>query len=536
MDLLQVKQSRILPGNNPRKFFDPAEMQELTDSVRENGVLQPIIIRRNGESYTLVAGERRLRALRAAFPDEDREVPAVILGEDADDEAVSIIENTQRADMSPAEEAVAVAGLVKKLKGDKDEVARVMGWSRSKVMKRVALTMCSRDVLDSLTERKISLGHAELLAGVPKEKQNDVLPKIIDHGISVSDLKARLQAYCLSLASAPFDKSDCATCKHNSSNQRSLFSEVLDEGQCENPPCFEGKVKSYLDLIKAEMEETYARVEIVGPGDDIYVDLSEKTVGEDQFNTGCKACQNFGCAIHSEPGLVGNRESPVCFDLDCNIKMQANFRKNQQEALSSSSESEPAQSKVKAPSSTPSSCGTCAPSQQASSSKLVEYRRKVVESCILKDAKAKGNFGSIQFSLSASGVRPDSALLDKVLEKLGFGKTFEGFLGAYAKDKDLAVMALASSLVRASTNQQLKSLVDHFQVNLRDYWEYDEAFLDCLTKSQIEALLDEIGYSDGKSADDLKKIVTGKKSEIIKRLLDDPDFKGCHVTPACMSL
>ncbi len=140
---------RIRTGRNPRVYFDPTEMAEITESIRANGVYQPILIRPIEDDefdFDLVAGERRYRGAMDAHG-EDWEIPALVK-EMTDEEAdrAALIENAQRADMSPSEEAAAASKIVGHCKGDREEAARLLGWSRSTLDKRLALMNCSPDV------------------------------------------------------------------------------------------------------------------------------------------------------------------------------------------------------------------------------------------------------------------------------------------------------------------------------------------------------------------------------------------------------
>ena len=122
---------RIVQGKNPREYFDPDEMAELEEGIRAVGVLEPIVVRPvpGTDLYEIIAGERRWRAAKNVFGD-DYDMPVVI--KDASDEtaeAMSVIENYHRAAMSPAEEAHAAQRQLLRQRGDKEEAARLMGWS-----------------------------------------------------------------------------------------------------------------------------------------------------------------------------------------------------------------------------------------------------------------------------------------------------------------------------------------------------------------------------------------------------------------------
>ena len=135
-----IKVGNILPGRNPRGYFDPAEMTALEDSVKSKGVLQAILVRpRDAGRYEIVAGERRWRAAKKVFGDE-YEIPALVRDlDDGEADEAALIENIQRADMSPTEEAEAAAKILGRCQGDRDEASHRLGWSRTTLDKRLAL-------------------------------------------------------------------------------------------------------------------------------------------------------------------------------------------------------------------------------------------------------------------------------------------------------------------------------------------------------------------------------------------------------------
>src|ERR1700687_2539782 len=232
--------SRIRPGKNPREFFDESEMNELAASIRSYGVLQPILVRPSGDAgaYVIIAGERRYRAAKAVFGD-DYEIPIVVKDfSDGDAEAAAIIENVHRAQMSIAEEAKAAKRLLYRNRNDREETARQLGWSAQKLDSRLALPACSNTVLRALTERKILVGHAELLAGVPPATQDNVLKGILDHKIPVAVLKAQLGKFARKLADALFDTSQCSACPPNSAMQAGVVGESLGHGFCSHSDHF----------------------------------------------------------------------------------------------------------------------------------------------------------------------------------------------------------------------------------------------------------------------------------------------------------
>ena len=139
--------ARLRPGKNPREYFDSGEMFELEESVRQCGVMQPLLVRpiEDSEDFEIVAGERRWRAAQAAGL---AEVPVLVRQmSDAQAEAAAIIENVQRANLSVAEEAKGAKRLLYRNKSDKGETARQLAWSLDKLERRLALTACTAPVL-----------------------------------------------------------------------------------------------------------------------------------------------------------------------------------------------------------------------------------------------------------------------------------------------------------------------------------------------------------------------------------------------------
>lgn len=171
--------------NQPRRDFDPEELQALADSIALHGVLQPLTVRETGNGYyQIIAGERRWRAARIA---ELREIPAVII--EADDKKVmelALIENLQRQDLNPVEEALGYQTLMEEYGLTQEETASRVGKSRSAVANMLRLLGLSADVLDMVREGKLSAGHARAVAALKSEKlQKEAAQKISALGLSV---------------------------------------------------------------------------------------------------------------------------------------------------------------------------------------------------------------------------------------------------------------------------------------------------------------------------------------------------------------
>lgn len=236
--------SAIKPGANPRRYFDQAKHRELVDSLRLRGMLQPILVRADPatpDSYLIVAGGRRHRAAMEVFG-ADGIVPVRVLDmTDAEALEAAIDENDIRDDASETEQADGAVRVLATCQGDRAEAARRLGWSTAKLDRRLALANLDEMVKVALDERRIKVGHAELLAVVPPDKQAKALDTILTAGLDVSKTREILTRMTQSLAAATFDKTECLTCPFNSASQRALFETHVDDGHCTNPGCYQLK-------------------------------------------------------------------------------------------------------------------------------------------------------------------------------------------------------------------------------------------------------------------------------------------------------
>lgn len=171
---------------NPRRTFTETELQELTDSIKERGIIQPIIVRETGDnSFEIIAGERRWRAAQRAGL---HEVPiAIVEATDAQSLEFAIIENVQRADLNPIEEAAGYLALMEQLHHTQEEVAQIVGKSRPYIANLVRLTKLSEPVKALIREGKLSAGHARLLVGQPNALE--IAEEVIEKGWSVRQLE-----------------------------------------------------------------------------------------------------------------------------------------------------------------------------------------------------------------------------------------------------------------------------------------------------------------------------------------------------------
>src|SRR5262245_15752458 len=172
---------------NPRKLFSEAELAELADSIRERGIIQPIIVRARGaDNYEIIAGERRWRAAQRAGL---HELPIVVLDvSDAEALELAIIENVQRSDLNPLEEASGYQSLAKEYSHSQEDIAKIVGKSRSHIANTLRLLHLPEKVKAYINSGKLTAGHARMLVG--QSNAEELAEQIVNQGLNVREVEA----------------------------------------------------------------------------------------------------------------------------------------------------------------------------------------------------------------------------------------------------------------------------------------------------------------------------------------------------------
>lgn len=523
---------------NPRTYRNPGEFAELRASVKLYGVIQPILVRPippDGDyEYEEVAGEGRYLA---AWEEHGPDYSMPIFIKDIDDDTADTlagVENVHRADMPPADEAVWAANLVGRVKGDRDEAARILGWSRSKLDKRLALMNCSSLVREALTHEKIQLGHAELLATLAKDKQDKLLQVIISERKSVSELKKTTEAAACSLESAVFDKSDCAACPHNSSLQTEMFGEAIATGNCTNRACYTEKTDRKLEGIAYELKEEFPIVRIVRAGDNhtrIQLKVDGPTgVGEEQAKA-CHACQNFGAAVSGLPDSMGKVFSGQCFDTACNQQKVAARIKADRDAAKAPAGKQGAGKPAAATKGDKSSAAAEQPVTVISESeKVKQYRtelwRKALRKEVAQNAE-QANAHLLAIAMHGLSRNIGGDVMGKFFEKLTEQKpssTLQGCLTAvHGMDvgrRQQLTIGMTVAAIDGMEVSNLRELCRYHKLDLRHHWNLQKSqdFLEMLTKSEMKVLADELGIRKV-LGDGFAKLFGKSKAEVVAGLL-----------------
>lgn len=176
----------------PRRFFQPDRLAELTQSIRANGIIQPLVVRKVGERYQLVAGERRWRAAKLA---QLERIPVVV--QDIPDDRlleITLIENIQREDLNPIETAVAFDRMARELSLSAEEIGQRTGKDRTTIVNSTRLLQLPADIQQLVAERRLSAGHARCLLTLPtQELQREVAERSVAQGWSVRQMERTTQ-------------------------------------------------------------------------------------------------------------------------------------------------------------------------------------------------------------------------------------------------------------------------------------------------------------------------------------------------------
>ncbi|HEX7854989.1 MAG TPA: PRTRC system ParB family protein [Sphingobium sp.] len=506
----------IIKGDNPRRYFDRKKHEELVASLRLRGMLQPILLRPapNAESiYAIVAGERRYRAALEAFG-PDSEVP-VTIRDMTDQEALeaAIDENDNRDDASETEQADAAVRHLAACQNDRAETARRLGWSRAKLDRRLALANLSEAVKSALDERRIKVGHAELLAAVPADKQDKALETILASGLDIAKTRDLLMRVTQSLAAATFDKTECTTCPFNSATQRALFETHVDDGHCTNPGCFQLKTQA-VDNARLKEEARAAAT--------ANAETSETEEDDDEFDDS----DDEGAAPSDRDGT----------------------------SLTHGEDATGQTVIVPRPSATAGAVKTVTrtdgPSVTVKSiaGRTAELREATWRTALARDladnaehahtailvAALTGTLSQIKSSTLTSRA---GLLVNPSFPELSFTGKIEEILALTNAQATTAHSAIGAAYARDVLSfGHVADLARVFEIDIRQAWQVNRAFLERYTKDELKFIAQECGLIAHKGEKAFSKLLGSKKADLISGMLNAVGFDWAGRVPSAMSL
>jgi ParB family transcriptional regulator, chromosome partitioning protein len=209
----------------PRKFFDEIKLEELSESIKENGIITPITVRKKLNGFELIAGERRLRAAKKL---NILEIPCYIIDtKDEESCAIAILENTQREDLSPIEEAFAYQNLIDTFSYTQEMISRKTGKSRSHIANLLRILQLPEEIQKRISNNQISLGHAKIL--LQSKNPIELCNQVIKNNISVRNLEEIVKKESLQLFEKP--KPLESDQKHNLHERIQNIKKILQENK-----------------------------------------------------------------------------------------------------------------------------------------------------------------------------------------------------------------------------------------------------------------------------------------------------------------
>jgi len=184
----EIDTNLICPNpTQPRKVFEHDKLEELTESIKKYGVIQPIIVRKDGDVYTIIAGERRWRACKNA---NIKSIPCIVRDiENKNASEIALIENIQREDLNPIDEANAYEYIMERYGITQEDVSNIVGKSRVYVTNIMRLVNLDKYVQEKIVTNQITAGHGRAILSLTKDKQIEITNKIIKEDLSVRDVE-----------------------------------------------------------------------------------------------------------------------------------------------------------------------------------------------------------------------------------------------------------------------------------------------------------------------------------------------------------
>lgn len=492
--------SKIIKGDNPRRYFDRRKHDELVVSIRQHGILQPILMRPKGDVFAIVAGERRYRAAMEAYGPEG-EVP-VTIREMTDQQALeaAIAENDDRDDPSETEQADAAVRHLAACHGDRAEAARRLGWSRSKLDRRLALAELSEHVKAALDERQIKVGHAELLAAVPADKQDKALETILGAGLDVAKTRELLARVTQDLSAAIFDKSECTACPFNSGLQRALFQTHVDAGHCTNPACYKLKTEA-VEQARYE-EEQRAAVDVEAPDSAV----EHNDIDEARTDDGAMPAMRLHQKTSREPSST---------------------------TRSASNTTSPTKSTVTA---------------KSLSSRTTDLREATWRTALARALASSAAYAQVTILVAAMTGTLSQIKADTLKGRAGllvgadfpaqlYGGQIEAIRALPDPHASKALCAIAAAYAKDVLDfEHVADLARSFAVDIRAAWRVDQVFLERYTKDELRFIAQECGLIAHMGEKRFAKLLSSKKPELVAGMLNRPGFDWAGRLPSAMTL
>ena len=330
--ILNIGQLIPFTLGNSRIHRSLSKRTQLRESIKAQGIIQPITVRPSIDSddvFEVIAGFGRYEESQNLGL---ATIPALIKTmTDAEAFEAQLTENLVRHDLSLVDECKSAQRLVSLSEGSHFEAAQRLGWTTKKLADRLQLLRCCDEVLDSLNEERIKVGHAIILSSFTEKLQQGTLAKIIDEKWSVEYLKERSGRAKKYLYTAKFDKNGCNDCPHNTLPQNDMFDTTFKEkAMCSNLTCWKTKTTDWVAEQRKIAEEKYGKVLLfIESGVSDRSTVAPSVVGNEQYNS-CVTCESRCAIIDDRDGREGTITESQCLNQVCFSKCEQTYNKSQE--------------------------------------------------------------------------------------------------------------------------------------------------------------------------------------------------------------
>lgn len=496
----EIKLSQIVPSKlNPRKSTDAEQMKQLTESIKAQGVLQPIIVRLMTESamgnktFEIVCGERRYMAAKAAGHET---IPAIVM-DLTDDQAaeIAIIENLQREDVNAIQEAAGYDAIITKTGCTIADVSLKVGKPAKYITDRIRLLALNPEIRAGIEKGDISPAHGIVLTriGDPKERV-EFFKAMLKNKWSVRQAENELEQCGRCLSNAPFDAADCKKCPSNGAKQKDLFDTDTDlNGKCLDSGCYDKKCTDHL-LARVEAikkaggkVETEARIEKMGKSGGTDLGQYKAELGAKLYADRCTACPDHVFVIESDRyGDGPNRLIERCLKPKClNALIRSNKPKTK-ESQDGDRDSGLAESRK--------------------SNRIREAKTAFWTASLLKDQNQQVIYAVVAH-LVLNSITADKA--SEIAKAAGIAEDKNEYrpwsvsrLFGLEKQKLMKVITQAAAVhiewqMPYGDADQLQALAEATGHQIAKEWKMTEAYLQATSKDELQTLAKELGITKG---------------------------------------
>lgn len=335
-----IKVEKLVASKDNRKQFSPEKMKELVESIKDQGIITPLLVCEiPGQRYEIVAGERRYRA---ALELKIKEVPCLVRKLSEEEAAqLRIVENLQREDVGPLEEGKEYHRLLKQFGNKIEDIAAKVAKKPGYIRSRLALVNLPEEILKGHMERKISNGHLLIIARMQDPvKQLAIFKEIVDNDMDLAGAERALinKSYDYEIEYTIFDHKDCLKCDHNSSRQTTIFGGVGEDAHCMNPACFVAKTEVAMQAAKSKIKSKGVKILTETEAEQqkfTQISVGWNGISEAQYKK-CLKCVSRGMIVSA--GFSKATTNDACGNAQCLKEAKAAHKKHNQSQNSGSSD------------------------------------------------------------------------------------------------------------------------------------------------------------------------------------------------------